>query len=207
MSDNQASGDRAADRHPPEPPPAYAGSPSYPTYPTYPASSAAPGSQWGDPSPAAPEQPSTIRNAVRLMWAGAALSLLSLLVTLLSLDSMESRVRRELTASDTGLTAEDVDGLIGVFVAFAVITALLGALLWLWMAWKNGQGRSWARIVATVLGGLNLLSSMFAISSSPGALELLLTLANLVLAVVILALLWSKPSSAFYDAVKRHRMA
>ena len=203
MSDDRASGDRAADRRPPETPPAYAGSAAYPTYPA----SSAPGSQWGDPTTAAPEQPSSIRTAVRLMWAGAALSVLSLLVSLLALDSMESRVRRRLTASDTGLTSDDVDGLLGVIVAFAVITALIGVLLWLWMAWKNGQGRSWARVVATVLGGLNLLSSMFAMASQPGTLELLLTLANVALAVVILVLLWSKPSSAFYDAVKRHRLA
>jgi hypothetical protein len=206
MSDDQAPGDRAADRRPTDPPPAYAGSPAYPTYP---ASTASPGASWGgDPSPAAPEQPSTIRTAVRLMWAGAALSLLSLVVSLVALDSMESRVRSRLTASDTRLTPAEVDGLLGVIVAIAVITSLIAILLWLWMAWKNGQGRSWARIVATVLGGLNLVSSLAGVSSGQsGGLGLLLTFVNLALAVVILALLWSKPSSAFYDAVKRHRLA
>jgi len=101
-----------------------------------------------------------------------------------------------------------VDGLLSVIVAIAVITSLIAILLWLWMAWKNGQGRSWARIVATVLGGLNLVSSLAGVSSGQsGGLGLLLTFVNLALAVVILALLWSKPSSAFYDAVKRHRLA
>jgi hypothetical protein len=47
-----------------------------------------------------------------------------------------------------------------------VAGALITIGLWLWMGWANGRGRSWARIVAAVLFGINtldLLISLFAL--------------------------------------------
>ena len=41
---------------------------------------------------------------------------------------------------------------------------LIGVLLWVWMAWANNKGRNWARIVASVLFGLNTISLLL----SPG---------------------------------------
>ncbi len=72
------------------------------------------------------------------------------------------------------------------------------------MAWKNGQGRPWARIVATVLGGLNLLSTLSAVSlgNVTGA-SIAVSVVGLVIALVILSLLWRKESSEFYAARSR----
>ena len=43
----------------------------------------------------------------------------------------------------------------------AVVTSVIGGViavgLWLWMAWANGRGRRWARIVATVFFAINTL--------------------------------------------------
>jgi len=56
------------------------------------------------------------------------------------------------------------------FIAGAV--ALAG--LWLWMAWKNKQGRPWARVVSTVFFGvftaylaLDLLALLVAVGVRP----------------------------------------
>ncbi|MDQ3415985.1 MAG: hypothetical protein M3474_02570 [Actinomycetota bacterium] len=69
------------------------------------------------------------------------------------------------------------------------------------MAWKNGQGRSWARIVATVLAGINVLFTAFGLASGNVApVASILSVVKLILAIVIVVLLWRKESSAFYAA-------
>jgi len=149
----------------------------------------------------APAQPSSIRTAVRLMWAGAAVSVVSLVVTFTTLDTLKEKVREQLEASDANVSQSTIDAAYTAGIAFGVFGAIVGALLWLWMAWKNGQGRSWARIVASILGGINLLSTIFTVVSgnaTPAAIAV--ALINLLLAVVILVLLWRKESSDFYAA-------
>jgi hypothetical protein len=166
-----------------------------------------------DPLPSYPEgagdepsrrmvpQPPPIQLAVRLMWVGAGLSLVSLIVSLLTLSSLKSHIRDQLAKSNPTLSKSDITTTYHAVVAAAVIGAVLSIGLWLWMAWKNGQGRSWARVVATVLGVINLLSSIYSIAVGHSlAVTAVLTVLNLILAVVILVLLWRRESSDFYAA-------
>ena len=157
----------------------------------------------------APPQPPSIATAVKLMYAGAVLSVIGLIVTLLSLSSLRSELRDEIARSNPDFTTQDLDNLYHVTVGVAVVFGLIGTALWLWMAWKNGQGRRWARIVATVLGGLNLISSILTIAAGSSlAISEILTVINLILAIVILVLLWRKDSSAFYaESSGRQRLA
>ena len=67
------------------------------------------------------------------------------------------------------------------------------------MAAANGAGKSWARVVATVLGGLGVLSAIFTITTGTG-LTVAMQLVSLVLAVTILVLLWRPASSAYFQA-------
>jgi uncharacterized membrane protein len=135
------------------------------------------------------------------MQVGAALSLLSLVITLATASSLKSHLREQLKQSNTTLSTSDFNATYHVVVATTVVISLLAVALWLWMAWKNGQGRAWARIVSTVLGVTNLVSSVYSISAGHSlAIGDLITVADLILAVVILVLLWRSESSAFYAA-------
>lgn len=176
-----------------------AGPGGYPVHPGTPPG----GGQPGGPRADVP-QPGSIRLAVRLMWAGAGLSLIGLVVTLLTLDSLKSQLRDSLEESDPSYTQSDFDAIYAVSVTVAVIASLVGVALWAWMAWKNGQGRPWARIVATVFGALNLLSILgtLGLGGATGA-TVVVSLLSLVLAIVILVLLWRKESSDFYSARSR----
>jgi sterol desaturase/sphingolipid hydroxylase (fatty acid hydroxylase superfamily) len=138
------------------------------------------------------------------MQVGAALSVLSLVITLATASSLKSHLREQLRQSNTHLSTGDFNATYHVLVASAVVGSLIAAALWLWMAWKNGQGRAWARIVSTVLGVINLVSSVYTISAGRSlAIGDLLTVADLCLAVVILVLLWRSESSDFYAASAR----
>jgi hypothetical protein len=108
--------------------------------------------------------------------------------------------------SDPNVSQSTIDAAYSVAIVAGVIGGIIAVLLWLWMAWKNGQGRSWARVVATVFGGLNLLSTIFSLTSPQAdGLSISISLINLVLAGAILVFLWRKESSAYYDAVSRRR--
>ena len=101
------------------------------------------------------------------------------------------------------LTASQVDSAVSVAIVIAVVVGLVSVGLWLWMASANGKGRSWARIVATVLGALSVLSLLSSVAQGQmTTLNLVVSLVSLALAVAILVLLWRKESSAYYDAVK-----
>jgi hypothetical protein len=176
------------------------GLPSYESsFPSYPEDSAG-----GGQVAAQPAQPPSMRTAVRLMWAGAGLSALSLVVTLITLSSLRSHLRTQLAKSNPTFSNSDFNTTYHAVVGGAVIGAVIAIALWLWMAWKNGRGRGWARIVATVLGGLNLISSVYTIAVGHSlAISEVLTVVDLILAVAILVLLWRRESSDFYAASRR----
>lgn len=147
------------------------------------------------------EQPPSIVTAVRLMWAGAALTAVGVLLSFTQTDA----IREQIEDSDSSLSASEVDTAVSVGIAFSVVFGIVGVGLWLWMANANGKGQSWARTVATVLGGLNAFSAVISLVASGTAttLSIVLTVISLVLAVVILVLLYRPDSSAFYAARSR----
>jgi hypothetical protein len=109
-----------------------------------------------------------------------------------------------------------------------IVGGIIGALAWLWMAWKNRAGRSWGRIVATVLFALSCLglpelltgghlSTMpstlpaadgATITVPPPAIPAWLIAAGVVswlIGLAIIILLWQGAASRYYDAVTASR--
>ena len=139
----------------------------------------------GDGSSEGAPLPSSIANAVTLMWAGAALEVVA-------------RVWGLATGAYIGDDAPARTPLAGV-VAGAVVTFVL----WAWMALTNSRGQAWARVVATILGGIGIiraLSGFFVIGAfGGGVVGLMCSMILAALAVTILVLLWTKESTDFYN--------
>ncbi len=100
--------------------------------------------------PERPAAPPTVQNAVKLMYAGAAVSTVSLIVSLVDIGGTKSAIRK----ARPSLTVAQVNQLNTFIISLAIVSGLVGIALWLWMARANGQGRNWARILSTVLFGL-----------------------------------------------------
>ena len=130
--------------------------------------------------------------------------MLSILITLLTRDSLRSQVTSALRKSNSRADRRSRSTARSPSPScIAVVVGLISVGLWLWMASANGKGRSWARIVATVLGALSVLSLLSSVAQGQmTTLNLVVSLVSLALAVAILVLLWRKESSAYYDAVK-----
>jgi hypothetical protein len=152
----------------------------------------------GAPAPPRPSAPQTILNAVKLMYVGAGLTALGIILTFVQTDAIRDAIRD----SDSSLSESDLDSAVAGFVAVSVVAGLVSIGLWVWMAMANGQGKSWARIVATVLGGLNIVFTLLGMTQGGSTgLSTALSLIGLVLAAVILWLLWRPESTAYYEAV------
>ncbi|QGG42990.1 hypothetical protein [Aeromicrobium yanjiei] len=168
-----------------------------------------PGSPYGaSPGPADVPQPASVRTAVRLMWVGGGLSLVGLAVSLATLGGTTDDIRRQLREDDPNMSQSAIDAAVTIGIGSAVVGGVIGAALWAWMAWKNGQGRSWARVVATVLAGINIVFTLGGLAlGGTQTFAMVVSLINLALAVVILVLLWRKDSSEFFAAHSAQKYA
>lgn len=145
-------------------------------------------------------RPPAIGQAVMLMRVGAVLSVVTGLVSLTSRDSVRDLVRQQVAKQASPLSASDVDLLVNVALVVAVITGLLGAALWLWMAWANGRGAAWARVIATILFGFSLLSALLSVFQPQPAASRLLDVAEVLLGAYVIVLLYRRESTEFYRA-------
>jgi O-antigen/teichoic acid export membrane protein len=141
------------------------------------------------------ERPQSIRTAVMLMYVGSGLAALQILISFFLIDSLRDQIRED----NPNFTESEVNSGANISLAFIVVVGLIGVGLWIWMARENGEGKSWARIVATVLGGIGILLTLFTLLGG-GMGASLFGLVNLVLAIVILVMLYRRDASEYYRA-------
>ncbi|HUD77411.1 MAG TPA: hypothetical protein VMR00_06145 [Streptosporangiaceae bacterium] len=152
-----------------------------------------------------PPQPPSLRNAVRLMWAGAALALLSVIISVAFSSKIKTAVTNAALKANatnradnkTVLTASQIHTLANVTVVVLVIAGLIGVLLWVWMAWANNRGRNWARIVATVLFALDTIS--FILSISRASVSIIFLALEWLVGLVAIVFLWRKETTQWID--------
>ena len=144
--------------------------------------------------PERPAAPTTVQNAVKLMYAGAAVSTVSLIVSLTTLSGTKTAIRK----AKPSLTVAQVNQLNTFIISLAIISGVIGIALWLWMARANGQGRNWARIVSTVLFGLATLDLFGVVSQPKTLLGLVFPLLTWLIGAGAVFLLWRGESTAFF---------
>ena len=144
-----------------------------------------------------PEQlaaPPSVLNAVKLMYAGAAVSTVSLVISLADISGTKAAIRK---ARPT-LTTTQVNQLNTFIIALAVVSGVVGIALWLWMARANGQGRNWARILSTVLFGLATLDLFGVVSQPKTLISLVFPLLTWLVGAGAVFLLWRRDSTSFF---------
>ena len=141
-------------------------------------------------------QPRSVQAAMRLMYAGATLDAIGVILGLVTVGSLKAAIVKR----SPNLTATQVHGTEIFSVVGTVLIGLIAIGLWLWMAWANGRGRGWARIVSAVLFGIDTLSLLvsFTRANVIGALILgvLVWLAGLGAVILI----FNKESAPFFQS-------
>jgi hypothetical protein len=150
------------------------------------------------PVAAPTEPPSSITIAFWLYIGAALLSVISGIVTVVLLSSTRQSTIDSLQngnlSNTNGLTVQQLaDASIAVGTTLAIITLIFWALVFVLFAFFVRRGANWARIVLTVLTVLSLINIPWGFGA--GALQV-------VLAIIATILIWLKPASAYFAAVK-----
>ena len=155
----------------------------------------------GQPTrPLRPSAPAPVRAAVKLMYAGAAISTVPLIIALVSIGDISAY---HLRWNGHSLTAAQISQWRPLIIAVAIVGGLVVPAVWLWMARANGRGRDWARIVSTVLFGLATLD-LPAVFGAPIHFGVGVTAPGLIFVLTWLTglaavwLLWRPASGAFF---------
>ena len=140
--------------------------------------------------PSVPRSARTVRAAVKLMYAGAAVSTVNLVILLALIGDQKG--------SASWLSTP--------FIPVSIAWSLAPLALWLWMARETGRGRNWARIVSTVLFGAATLD-LTGPFGSPGIRVSLVPVVQgstiipvlyWLVGAAVVWLLWRPASSAFF---------
>ena len=153
--------------------------------------------------PLRPPAPTPVLTAVKLMYAGAAVSTITLIIVLALIGG--GKAGGHLRWNGHALTAAQLSHLRPLIITVTLVSGLVVPALWLWMARANGQGRTWARTLSTVLFGLATLQ-LTGIFRTPvshagfgeDALGLLGTVLPWLVGLAAVWLLWRPAASAFF---------
>src|SRR5579871_3079600 len=139
--------------------------------------------------------PPSIVRAVRVMYVGIAVSLIGIIVNL----SQLSAIKRAIKTHSPTLSPSQLNGAYHIEIVLLVVGGLLGAGLWFWMARSCGSGKSWARIVSSVLFAIETITVIanFARLSGGGVSRFYGIIVWLV-GLVAIVLLWQRQSSGYF---------
>ena len=162
-------------------------------YENYPAAGA--GGQVPEPAPRG-EPPASLQTAVRLMYAGAGISAISFILGLVTIGS----VRHPLEKQYPSYSASKISSLVNAEIAIVVVAGIIGVGLWLWMAWANKRGKSWARITGTVFFGLYTLDLILVAAGNSNSISTVFAIVTWLVGLGATIMLWRRDSTAYFNA-------
>jgi hypothetical protein len=179
----------------------------YPQRPAYPQGLARPSST------AQPTRPAAMRRAMFLMYAGAAVGVVGASAGALT---RTTAVYSQTSTSISSNTSTVHYTSAPVFHSFAslvegIITGVILGGLWLWMAWKTGAGRDWARALSSVFFGFACLQFVWSIVCLARPIDavplFIFSLAEWGFGLAALIQLWQREFSEFFAFAKQAKLA
>ena len=147
------------------------------------------------PAPQRPPMPSSVLTAVRLMYAGAALTFVELVVLLATASSLKANIIKHYPH----YTASQVHAVEVAFIVGAVVQAIVAIGLWLWMARANAAGRNYARITGTVFFGLSTLFLLLSLRSPQVGVGLVLYVLVWLAGLGAVIMFWRSESAPWFS--------
>jgi hypothetical protein len=150
-----------------------------------------------------PPAPSPVRNAVVVMYAGAAVSLIRVIADLTAKASLKTDIEKT-SHGAVPLTASQVNAAVTASIAASVVLGLIGVALWILNARGSAGGRKWAQVTGTVLFGLDTLSLLagppgVGLTAGQPAVARLCTAVVWLAGLAAVVLLWQRSSRAFFS--------
>jgi hypothetical protein len=145
-----------------------------------------------------PPVPPSVKNAVRAMYVGAAVTVAGIVIEILTVSATKSAIGKR----SRHLTASQLNASEHVLIIGFVVGGLIAVAAWIFIARACQRGNAWARTTGTVLFGLCTVDAIAA-AVSPVAVAVkawwpVIWLAGLV-AVIFL---WQRASTAFFKGTR-----
>ncbi len=142
-----------------------------------------------------PPMPNSVLTAVRLMYAGAALSVVELIVGLATIGSVKTAIHNAYPR----YTPAQVHSLEVASVVIGVLVGLVSIGLWLWMARASAAGRNYARITGTAFFGLSSLFLLLSLRSPHANLGLVFNLLVWLAGLGAVIMFWRSESAPWFN--------
>jgi hypothetical protein len=147
------------------------------------------------PEPQRPPTPNSVQNAVKLMYAGAALTAVELIVYLATIGSLRNAIHKAFpTYSATRVHQVEVSSII-----FTLVILLIAIGLWIWTARASAAGRNYARITGTVFFGLNTLNVLLQLARPHASVALVVILLVWLAGLGAVIMLWRRESGEYFS--------
>jgi hypothetical protein len=147
-----------------------------------------------EPEPQHVPPPRAVQNAVKLMYAGAAIDVISLVVGLLT----KSSYRNTIMKTHPGYTTAQLHTAESARAIPLVIGAVIAIALWLWMAWAVRRGQNWARVLSAVFFGINTLSLIAAAVVVRDVPSLIVGVVLWLIGLAAIVLIFGKEARPYY---------
>lgn len=150
------------------------------------------------PTPAAerPPVPASVRNAAAAMYAGAAAEIIHVILFIVT----ESSTRAHYASKHPRLTAAKITTGAHALVISGAVGAVIGAVLFIWIALMCLRGRNWARIAGTVFFGLGILGALLELGLALGPVDKIWDFVVVLAGLVAVILLWQGRSSEYFKS-------
>ena len=142
------------------------------------------------------EPPNSVQTAVRLMYAGAAISAISFILGLVTIGT----VRHTLEKNNPTYSASKINTLVNAEIAIVIVAGIIGVGLWLWMAWANKRGKNWARITGTVFFGLYTLDLVLVAARAANGISTVFAVVTWLVGLGAVIMLWRRESASYFKA-------
>ena len=176
-----------------------AGGPQAAAWPQGSAAPYPPAPGWSTPPAAArPGIPRSVLTAVRLMYAGAAVTLVNVVVALTAINQVKTAFEAQ-----HPLAQNAAQGAASLAAAGVIISGAVGIWLWLKLASASRRGRRWARSVGTILFGLDTIGLLGTLGRA--GIPAVKTFGVLIWLIGLIAVisLWRRQSSAYFHHSRR----
>ena len=138
--------------------------------------------------------PSTVVNAVRLMFVNAGLSVLGIIVLLATKNDLRKAVRD----NNTGASDTRINDLVNAAITVGIVIAVVLIVLYVLLALQVRKGKNWARIVTWVFAGLGVFGNISNLIQPGSALTKVTAAIGLVIDIGIIVLLASSRSHPYF---------
>ena len=146
-----------------------------------------------------PPVPSQVTNAVRAMYAGAAVTIVGVVIEILTINATKSAIEKR----SHHLTASQINASQHVLIIGFVVSGLIAVAAWIFVARACQRGNAWARTTGTALFALCTVDALAA-AVSPVAVAVKAWWPAIWLAgLVAVIFLWQPASTAFFKGTRQ----